>query len=41
MSVKNIETKNCGWVSLISNFQHNIIMNKQKVSTLLSTAEVL
>ena len=40
MSVKNIETQNVR-VSIISDYQHNIIMNKEKVSTLLSTAEVL
>jgi len=41
MSVKNSETKNCGGVSLINNYQHNIIMNKQTVSIFLNTSEVV
>ena len=37
---KNIETQNDG-VTAISDYQHNIIMNKQTVSIFLNTSEVV
>jgi len=40
MSVKNIETQNYR-VTPISDYQHNIIMNKQTVSIFLNTSEVV
>ena len=40
MSEKNIETQNYR-VTSISDYQHNIIMNKQTVSIFLNTSEVV